>query len=232
MRSNSSIYVFPFHSMFNIDEIPLFENFDKNSSRDLYSALVSNHEEVLRDLQPGKNIFYCFDKKDKGYLPEKFAEYENSIIWNESSTIQSFLIFLSEKYFNSFSNNLLIFNNSIGYTSKDIAKAFDLLAMEDEALVAGKSGNGNLAFLGFNSWTRELLKAIELQERDFDKLLSIFGKHDYFLHVLGNYLTIQSLDDFKQLYHELSKKESLAYCSHQIHELFTNLFIEYKGLIK
>lgn len=232
MKYNSSIYIFPLHPISNVDAVPLFEGFDKERSRDLYSALELNHEEVLSDLTASKNIFYCFDKMDKEYLPERFDNNSDSIIWNESSSISDFLNILSNKFFNSFSSNLLIFYNSIGYNTTDIVKAFNLLAMEDETLVIGKSINGNIAFMGFNTYHCELATSIELQERDFDKSLSVFSQLDYFLHIFGNFMTIQNLEDFKTLYQELSKKESLSYCSHNIHELFTNLFIEYKELIK
>ena len=40
------------------------------------------------------------------------------------------------------------------------------------------------------------------------------------------------IQDFKTLYKELSKKESLIYCSQNMHEKFTHLFIEYKELLK
>jgi hypothetical protein len=56
-------------------------------------------------------------------------------------------------------------------------------------------------------------------------------RFDYFVNVLNGSLFIEDINDFKILYRELSKKESLNYCSQNIHEKFTHLFIEYKELL-
>jgi hypothetical protein len=58
------------------------------------------------------------------------------------------------------------------------------------------------------------------------------GKEENFVHTLNNFMLIETKDDFIKLYNELSKKESMQYCSQNIHEKFTHLFIEYKELLK
>jgi len=50
--------------------------------------------------------------------------------------------------------------------------------------------------------------------------------------VLNNFLKIESLKDFKELYSVLSDKKSENFCTGGIHESFTNLFIEYKDLLQ
>ncbi len=66
---------------------------------------------------------------------------------------------------------------------------------------------------------------------DYDTFLLEAGKSDLFLNTLNGFQLIENFSDFKNLYIELSKKESLSYCSQQMHERFTNLFIEYKDLL-
>ena len=66
----------------------------------------------------------------------------------------------------------------------------------------------------------------------YDNLLHKVNRYDNFLYVLNHSLTVKTVEDFKTLYSELSKKESLAYCSQQMHERFTHLFIEYKDLLR
>ena len=50
---------------------------------------------------------------------------------------------------------------------------------------------------------------------------------DYLLHVLSEFFIVNNFEDFKALYNILSKKESLEFCSQEMHEKFTHLFIEW-----
>ena len=72
---------------------------------------------------------------------------------------------------------------------------------------------------------------IFLAERKFGKFLSSISSKDIFIHSLDNILSINDFEDIKKLYIELSKKESLSYCSQKMHESFNDLFIEYKELL-
>ena len=62
-------------------------------------------------------------------------------------------------------------------------------------------------------------------------ILSLISSKDIFIHTLDNFLSINDFEDIKKLYIELSKKESLSYCSQNMHESFNDLFIEYKELL-
>ena len=86
--------------------------------------------------------------------------------------------------------------------------------------------------MGFNTFNHELFDEIDWNNFNYDNFLLYTSKHEHFLHVIDNFLVIRNIEDFKDLYKELSKKESLAYCSQIMHEKFTQLFIEYKDLLK
>jgi hypothetical protein len=107
-----------------------------------------------------------------------------------------------------------------------------LLSIEDEAVVIGKTDSGAVAFIGFNTYNGELFGEIDWDNFNYDSFLLYASKHEHFLHVINSFLVIKTMEDFKILYMELSKKESLAYCSQDMHEKFTHLFIEYKDLLK
>ncbi|HUX61230.1 MAG TPA: hypothetical protein VMV32_07950, partial [Ignavibacteriaceae bacterium] len=100
------------------------------------------------------------------------------------------------------------------------------------AIVIGKSQNNGIAFLGFNSFNNNLFQEIDWDNLHFENLLPMVNKHENFVHVMNNYISISKLSDFKQLCTELSKKESLSYCNQEMHEKFTHLFIEYKEFLK
>ncbi len=232
MKSNSSVYIFPHSPLFNKKVSREFENFGEENSYHLFSSLLLNYKEILDSYNKNYRVIYCFDENDRDYLPMEFANQNDEIFFGDLNHKTEILKLMSEKYFSDSSNNLIIFPNSIGVSFTDIQKVFNLLSIEDEAVVIGKSNRNKIIFIGFNSFNKELFSDLNWESLNYDNLLVRLGKHDNFLHVLGNYLAINDITDFKNLYTELSKKESLSYCSQKMHEQFTNLFIEYKELIK
>ncbi len=231
MKSNSTVFLLAVSTLFNKECISKFECFDVDNSVLLNTSLLMNHKELMEQAGCANTVF-CLDEKDKEFLPEELLHGSTEIIFGDTGNKPGFLKTISDRYFGKSVNNLLIFSNSIGYTKNDIQKAFDLLAIEDEAIVIGKAGKNNIAFMGFNTFNHDLFLDIAWEELNYDHLLSRVSKHENFLHVMGNFMSISRIDDFKILYVELSKKESLSYCSHAVHERFTNLFIEYKELLK
>ncbi len=232
MKLNSSIYLFSASPAFNKEVIPGFENFSVDNSYLLHSSLLLNHKENLAQVAKNISVIFSLDEQDRNSLPKEFEDNNSEIIFGDMKNKLNHLKVMSDKYFSTSSNNLLIFSNSIGYTHIDIQRVFNLLAIEDEAIIIGKSNKDKIVFIGFNSFNRELFLDLNWDVLNYDQLLAKVNKHDNFLHILGNYLSINDLDDFKNLYTELSKKESLSYCSQNMHERFTNLFIEYKELLK
>ncbi len=231
MKSNSCIYLIAPYPVFNINEVPEFDGFSKKETSTLYSALLNNHRRNFISPQKNNQIIYYFDERDKDYIPEIFNGLSLIQFYNcrdnETSLRQ-----MAEKYFNNYLNNLIVFGRSIGFTSGEINRAFDLLTINDEALVLGKCINDAVAFLGFNSYNQEIFDSVNCSFNSFDKILAEVNKHDNFIHVMGNYQYIKEIEDFKKLYTELSKKESWSYCNQEMHEQFTHLFIEYKELLK
>jgi len=232
MKLNSSIYLISIYPQFNRDLSPKFESFSSDYSLQLYSSLIFNHIEILNSVMKSHHIVYCFDERDKDFLPDKFNESQTDVIFGDTTNRTQILRTLSEKYFGQSGKNLLIFSNSIGMSSADIQRIFNLLSIDDEAVVIGKAKNNKAAFIGFNAFNQELFSDIDWNNCNYDYLLARVNKHENFVHVLDNFMSINNLEDFKNLYLELSKKESLTYCSPNMHEKFTNLFIEYKELLK
>ncbi len=231
MKSNSTIFLLAVSTIYNKELISKFECFNIDYSHSLFSSLLMNHKEILE--QTGSlNLVFCFDEKDKEFIPGEILGGNAEILFGNTGNKPEFLKMMSDRYFGMSTNNLLIFSNSIGYTKNDIQKAFDLLAIEDEAIVIGKAGSHNIAFIGFNSFNQDLFLDIAWDELNYDHLLSKVSKHENYLHVMGNFMSISKIEDFRNLYVELSRKESLSYCSQAVHERFTNLFIEYKELLK
>ncbi len=231
-KSNSCICLFPLFPLFNHGSLPLFESMNSEDSSLLYSILYENYIEVLSEGMSNSTIIFCFDKKDKNNIPAYFENKVTDIQWIDTNDPDAELKNLNDKYFKKFNNNLLIFAHSIGVSSADIKKIFTLLEMDDESVLLGRNGDERVALLGFNNYNEEIMGSLSEERHRYNELLIRAGRHDNFVHTLSNFMIIENKNDFKKLYEELSRKESLNYCNQIIHEKFTHLFIEYKDLLK
>ncbi len=238
MKSNCCTYILSLFPVFNKEKIRNFESLDVEHSSYLYSTYILNHKEILDNIRDEVSYVFCFDSNDKNHLPEDFFSLKDEIYWlNELDNNP--LVELEKNFFRNCENNLVIFLDSIGFAGKDILKTFNLLSIEDNSVVLGKTRNYNLSFFGFNKLESLNFEGLPADRRgfnikniDFDTMLTSISHHENFIHVLGNFMLIKNKEDFKILYDELSKKESYNYCSEKIHGRFTNLFIEYKDLLK
>jgi hypothetical protein len=230
-KKKNCIYVLSLHPVFNGEAAPKFENLLLRDSILLYSHLLANFIEIFAATDLSFELVFCLNEKDENYIPKNFFPDDSIIFFNTSENINSNLEGLEQNYFSIFENNILISADVIGVSEKTIQKIFNLLAIEDDVLVIGKSINKKVALLGFNNLKINFLDKMFSAAPDYDKFLLEAGKSDLFLNTLNGFQLIENFHDFKNLYIKLSKKESLSYCSQQMHEQFTNLFIEYKDLL-
>lgn len=230
-KKKNCIYVLSLHPVFNTQAAPEFENLSLRESILLYSHLLTNFIEIFSAAGLGFELAFCLNENDENYIPGNFFPDESIIFINTSENNDSNLEQLRKSYFSKFENNIIIRADVIGVSEKTIQKIFNLLAIEDDVLVIGKSINKKIALLGFNNLELNLLDEMFSATIEYDDFLIEAGKSDLFLNTLNGFQLIENFNDFKNLYIELSKKESLAYCSQQMHERFTNLFIEYKDLL-
>ncbi len=231
-KSNSCICLLPLFPLFNNDSAPLFESMSAEDSSLLYSILYENYIEILSEAAENSTIVCCFDKQDKNKVPQNIEKKAGEIYWVDTNDLNGELKNLNEKYFKKFNNNLMIFAHSIGLSPLEIKKIFTLLEMDDESIMLGRDSDERVALLGFNNYNKEIMGSISEERNHYNELLIRASSHDNFVHTLSNFMLIESKNDFKKLYDELSKKESLNYCNQIIHEKFTHLFIEYKEMLK
>lgn len=231
-KSNSCICLFPLFPFSDQTQTPLSGKMNKDDASLLYSILYENYSEVFNEIKDICTVVYILDEKDtqniSPEMKEKISDYFPINTLNANSEIKN----LNDKYFKKYHNNLIIFSHSIGVTPSDIKKIFSLLEIEDESVMLGRDNDERIVFLGFNSFNGDLFGNIVEDRNHYNELLIKAGKEENFVHTLSNYLLIETKNDFIKLYSELSKKESLQYCSQHMHEKFTHLFIEYKDLLK
>lgn len=226
------IYIYANHPIFHPDSVTGFDKLSSSDSSSLYKSLLENFFEVLSGLNSRSDVIYSLDVEDDGYVPANFFPKNVKIFFGTAGNIVYNLEVLSQNYFSLFENNIFIRFDAIGISEQNINRIFDLLSIEDNSLVIGKSNNNKVPFIGFNKISRKLMKKLFAVKFDYEKFLLEAGKNESFIHTLDGFQLIENFNDFKNLYIELSKKESNAYCSQNSHERFTNLFIEYRDFLK
>lgn len=161
------------------------------------------YEEGLKEYFPDKLKVSCFtDKKNFFENLKKFSKY------------------------------VFIYSDVMGISSKDIKNTENLISYDDNSLVISKSENNDICYIAFNKFDSNLMELILEPEINYDNLLSNIKTEKFFIQTLSGHFRVNSFSNFKLLYHRLSQKESLNYCSQEMHEKFTNLFIEYRDYIK
>jgi hypothetical protein len=176
-------------------------------------------------------LYFILNKKDEEFIPRNFLPENGKLLLIESEIRKHQKSIFEDLHPGGNAKSLFILFNSIGIKKDDITKAFDLLSIDDRAVVIGKSGNSRIAFIGSNTGNESDIFTLLSGNYQYEKLLNILSKEDIFLHSIENFLSVDSFNDVKKLYIKLSKKDSLSFCSEIMHERFNDLFVEYKELL-
>ncbi len=231
MNKSNCIYLITPFPIFNPDAITVFEGLDIEHTVMLYKNLLLNYHDILSALFEKSTVVYCFDENDFNFLSDEIAAHKDLVFYNRHSP-ESLIKQISERYLAQNQYNLFISSNSIAITLNKIKKLFSVLSVEDNLIILGQSKNNKLALAALNYPNAEFLVSLNFNDEEFESALKKACINETGIHRYTGFLKINTLTDFKDLYKELSKKESLAYCSQRMHEQFTHLFIEYKDLLK
>jgi hypothetical protein len=215
----------------NPAEIKQVPGLSTNYTVYLNSLLFSNWVENLTIIKDSSEIVTILSEKDKEYLPKNFLPEEFRKIFYNNSQLVSFPEDLLKQQNISSSNIIVLFHNSIGLRPSDILRVFNLIQEEAASVVIAKSGKNKIVLACSNNLDNLSLNSLLQLNREYSEYLNIISSKDIFINTLEGFLSIDDFEDIKKLYIELSKKESLSYCSQKMHESFNDLFIEYKELL-
>lgn len=229
MKTENALYIYAPHPVFNPAAVKSFHSFDKADSVILYSTLLENLIEVFGALKIRFDNFLLLNAEDENIYKEDDSDtFKVKFLYEDIDTeLENFLTKKSLNY----QNNILIISDSIGISNETMMHCINLLNIEDESLVLGKTYSGYISFIAYNNIDEKVVSNLLKSDFEYMKFLSHLDTCPAFINVMEKFNRILSVDDFKKLYIELSKKESLAYCSQQMHERFTHLFIEHKDLL-
>ena len=231
MKQNA-IYIIPSYPLLNRLGDTNIEEFKDEDYIFLKSILYLNLLENVNVKIDKADIFKIFDFSDKDLLSDEFTEKSQRIIYGDINNLKLLFKELLSKEFISYKNNLVVFSDVINIRPVDIGQYFSVLNNDENSLVLAKSSDGKIKVFGFHNYSDDLFKHLTDSLFVQDKFLSYNKSCDYLVNTLIDVVSVININDFKKLYNDLSLKKSFEYCSQQMHERFTHLFVEYKDLLK
>lgn len=197
----------------------------------LNSLLLLNWMELLADKIADYEIYVLLSREDEEFLPGNLIPEDFHIIFHDGQKSLNAQDLLQKEISNNNSKILLLFFNAIGLKDNDIQRTFNLVNQDEVSIVVAKSTDSKLIFNCCLITETYIIDSFMNADRDFNKFFNSISERDVFIHMKDGILSIDNFEDIKKLYIELSKKESLAFCSKKMHENFNDLFIEYKDLL-
>jgi hypothetical protein len=229
--NKNSIILIAHKPIFNPEKIKVFEYLNAHYSVYLNSLLYLNWIDIFSSIKEDIDYYFTLNGKDKDFIPKNLMPDYGNLILFESESCRILQNIIKKLQHGMYKKQIFIFFNSIKIAKKDVVKTFELLSIDDRAIVFGKSESEQIAYLGTNITDEKFLNNLYLENITYDKLLNKLSKEDIFIQTIDNFLSIINFNDIKKLYIELSKKESLSFCSENMHERFNDLFVEYKDLL-
>lgn len=228
MSDNLYILGVSFEPVFNPDSAKIFQDFSREDSIQLYKALLLNHLEIYNSFTTAHKEIYLFNEADRDYLPAELSGKDNLIAFIKPDEGWKTVAGVLNSIYKKEKAEVLIFSiNSIGFALSDIEKFYNLMSHEDKNVLIVRNKDG-IVCLGMNYPAVNLFEGLELKNFSYDDLLPNVNKMHNYLFEIEDFLHINDMEDFRELYKLLSKKESVSFCSNESHNRFTNLFIEYK----
>jgi len=229
--NNNLIFLVADAPILNPKETVTYENLSQSYSIFLNTMLYTNWIEVLLEIQENFKIITFLNESDKEYLPKFFLQPHIENVFYNPDQLSNFSNSISNYNIDMNSKSLVLLNNSIGFNQNDIIRIFNLVQTDEPTIVIGKSKKDKICFSCTSANNIKLFDLMFKSEPLYSRYLKSISSEDILIHILDNFLPVNDFQDIKKLYIELSKKESLAYCSPKMHESFNDLFIEYKDLL-
>lgn len=229
--NKDTVIIIAASAILNPKKIKPYHNLSVNYSVYLNTLLYSNWLEIFKDIGEQYEIIALLSEIDREFLPKYFIPPEIQQIFYKEIPLKNLTDFLIKQSSVVNSKTLVLFYNSIGIKQSDISRVFNLNQTEESSLIIGRSVRGDIVFACSYGLDKDIFDPLLIINRKYDEYLSLISSKDIFIHTLDNFLSINDFEDIKKLYIELSKKESLSYCSQNMHESFNDLFIEYKELL-
>lgn len=232
MTNSTNVFFVLTEPIFSKNDCHVYPHFSKSDSSFLYVTLLKNLYEIFLSVFVKEDLFLCLNEKDKEVITLDALNFlsANTFYFDEQTFMNDFTSIFEKRKFDA-KNFIFLRPDFIGLTTPDILQIMDLLTLDDDVLVIKKSLHKKIALFATNKYQNEIPELIYKKNFVCDSALKKLCGLDYQLYKLKNVFSLEQVNDFKELYQMLSRKENYACSSKQMHDRFTHLFIEYKELL-
>lgn len=230
--NSKAIYIIPSELFYADKSDNKLEGFKKEDILFLAETLYLNILENLEGKKDKLDVYCIWDENKNEEISEELKNNSCNKMFTDLSKPKVLFDKLSAKEFSSYKSNLIVFSDVIDVKPENYDQYFNLLNAENEPVVIAKNKEGSIAIFGFNKYSEDVFNGLVAGRFNYNSFLGEIKSCEYFMHIVNDVLLVRNNDNFKQLYFELSQKSSTVYCSQQMHERFTHLFVEYKDLLK
>lgn len=233
LNNETCIYLIPPQPIFQMKQIKAIKPISKKFSAYVNELLYLNNLLILDQIQSSTVITPVFYASDEDLISEKMKALivdDEPCFFKEKKPFNVLLSLHNQKIMSA-TNHLYIFSNSLGLSAETIEYLINLLNQEDEIFVLSKTSDERIAAFGYNDLGKKALKPLLAGNADYASILKKICSLDILFYELNKQYKLENFDDLKLLYDVLSKKESKAYFTEEIHEKFNDVFIEYKEIL-
>ena len=233
MKENLAILIIPSTPLFSNAESDCFPGMNSEYSGTLRRALYLNYIEFFKENPVTDFIRFVFYESDREKLNEDFLQFSpgGEALFLSDPRNTGELHPVVDKLSLIYSNVILIRADSMGLTSPILNNYSNLLNVENDILLISKSKSG-LVLNGFNNYDPVILRVLTGEFVGFEDYFASVSVLDKMFFVLEDMYAVKTTEDFRNLYNILSQKENYSLCSLKIHEMLTDVFIEYKEALK
>ncbi len=122
-------------------------------------------------------------------------------------------------------------SNSFGFFPALFAGLKNYLEIEEDVCVLYASKSERLCALGATRFEDSLLQFLDDRHTKQDFVYSMDSPDRYYIFQ-NNLFVVDTVADFRELYRRLSHRENIHLCSKYFYDQFTEIFIEFKELLK
>lgn len=228
MKNDAVYYLYSPSLLINENFSNPISSIKEKDSLKLFSTLIKNYIELINSFEKEPTIYIPFNNYT-GFVLNELGSF-NGINLNEEKFILSSIFKNSTGEIRD--KHIIINTESIGLTFEKLNSIKNLLNNEDNCLISGTTSDKKIILFAANKPELADYFIKYLSYKDLNDFLLNEKENKYLFFTFNNFYSVNSSSDFINLYKILSLKENFNFCSQNIHEELTNIFIEYKEFLK
>ncbi|OQY79308.1 MAG: hypothetical protein B6D45_01030, partial [Ignavibacteriales bacterium UTCHB3] len=219
--------------IFNRYEVKDFGGLKQQDVSILLSGLLINQLQIVFSRGTGSRVILMLHQFDVGVEgADELQHFEGlEVIYYEKGEEANTVKELEEEFVNNGQILAIVNPFVMGLVASDYEFLSNLSDQEDEVIVLNRSENNHISLVVVNNYeaNSELL-ATEIT-KPWDEYLKTATALNSRPIITSSGMVVSEPGDFRRLYDFLSGKGSISACSFQMHDRFTELFVEYKEIL-